>query len=76
MDLPSEAIDAYERALKIEPSNSLILYNLALVFAKLGRRDEACDALHEALRDPFRYEGHFERIQIAIDKHCNDETNS
>ncbi len=44
------AAHAYGQALKLEPQNSTLLYNLGNAYYRQGKQDEAADAYRQALR--------------------------
>ncbi|MBI4384848.1 MAG: tetratricopeptide repeat protein [Nitrospinae bacterium] len=48
--LYEDAIEEYKRSLKLNPSATVVYYNLGLACKKLGRHLEAAAALEEALR--------------------------
>ena len=45
-----KAVEAYSRALELDPGNSSYLLNRAIVLAGLARRDEALDDLNRLCR--------------------------
>lgn len=50
-DLSSERLDAlFARACAVGPTNPALFHNLACVYMKLGRNDDALDAVTEAVR--------------------------
>ena len=44
-----KALDYAQRALKINPDDPLLLYNMSCMYAQLGNPDEALNALEKAV---------------------------
>ncbi len=45
-----DAIEAYKQAIKINPDNSVIHYNLGITYGELGRYKDAIEAFKQAIR--------------------------
>jgi tetratricopeptide (TPR) repeat protein len=50
----AKALDQYQRALEIEPKNSIVHYNVACTYAQMGQADEALDALERSVECGYR----------------------
>lgn len=46
----SKAIELYERAIKVDPENSLLFSQLAAVYSRIGNRLKAIEAVRQAVR--------------------------
>jgi adenylate cyclase len=49
-----------ERALRMRPEDSMLLYNVGCIYSMLGLADEALDCLEKAVRNGLRQKGWFE----------------
>ena len=63
-----KAIDAYNKAIEIDPQNSEAWYRKCFVLAKLGNHDEAVDAFYKAIEINPKYLEEFNAYKRTLNQ--------